>query len=172
MDFRESRAHQRMVESHTDRCTGQLRETTHQLPWNISDVGYFLEFQEQHLDKSQSGMLNSDQGCHLQLGVPHKVVVNDSSPMIFARPKSANLIDRFLSVSKMFSGLMSRCTMFLSWRYFVPWNNWMKTFRVSASVNFCFVTIQLNNSPSAASSKTRKTPSGSSKVSLRHRTFG
>lgn len=44
----------------------------------------------------------------------HNVVVNDSSPMIFARPKSASLIVNSLSTSKMFSGLISRCTMFRS----------------------------------------------------------
>ena len=51
---------------------------------------------------------------HLQLGVPHKVVVKDSSPMILARPKSASFTERFLSASKMFYGLMSRWTIFLS----------------------------------------------------------
>ena len=61
-----------------------------------------------------------------QLGVPHlrcpskqgvlkasdletySVVVKDSSPMILARPKSAIFIDSSLSISRMFSGLMSR----------------------------------------------------------------
>jgi hypothetical protein len=34
--------------------------------------------------------------------------------MILASPKSASLTDRFLSVSRMFSGLMSRWTMLRS----------------------------------------------------------
>ena len=51
---------------------------------------------------------------NLQDGVPHKVVVKDSSPMIFARPKSASLTERSLSARRMFSGLMSRWTMFRS----------------------------------------------------------
>ena len=51
---------------------------------------------------------------NLQLGVPHSVVVNDSSPMILARPKSASLIERFLSASRIFSGLISLCTMLRS----------------------------------------------------------
>lgn len=49
-----------------------------------------------------------EQKAGVQDGVPHNVVVNDSSPIIFASPKSASLIDRSLSVSSMFSGLMSR----------------------------------------------------------------
>lgn len=50
----------------------------------------------------------------LQDGVPHKVVVKDSSPIILARPKSASLTDKFLSVSKIFSGLISRWTILRS----------------------------------------------------------
>lgn len=41
-------------------------------------------------------------------------VVNESSPMIFASPKSANLTVRFLSHMSMFSGLRSRWTIFRS----------------------------------------------------------
>ena len=44
----------------------------------------------------------------------YNVVVKDSSPMILARPKSASLTERFLSARRMFSGLMSRWTMFRS----------------------------------------------------------
>lgn len=124
----------------------------------------------------------------LQLGVPHltqlasrkvvgleahayNVVVNDSSPIIFARPKSANFTDNSLSTRRIFSGLISRCTILRSCygdlargleggmdcvtRYFIPWKSWMKTFRVSSSANLCFITIQLNNSPSAANSRTK-----------------
>lgn len=47
-------------------------------------------------------------------GVPHRVVVKDSSPITFARPKSASFTERSLSARSMFSGLMSRWTMFLS----------------------------------------------------------
>jgi hypothetical protein len=43
-------------------------------------------------------------------GVSYKVVVKESSPMIFARPKSANFTVKFLSTRRMFSGLMSRWT--------------------------------------------------------------
>lgn len=46
--------------------------------------------------------------------MPHSVVVKDSSPMILARPKSASLIERSLSARRMFSGLMSLCTMLRS----------------------------------------------------------
>ena len=118
----------------------------------------------------------------------HNVLVKDSSPMIFASPKSAIFTDNSLSASNMFSGLMSRCTIFLScWlrsemhrtcairsltRYLMPWKSCTNTFRVSSSDNFCFMTIKLNNSPSGASSSTRYTPSSSSKVSLRHSRFG
>lgn len=42
------------------------------------------------------------------------MVVKDSSPMILARPKSASFTDSSLSASKMFSGLMSLCTMLRS----------------------------------------------------------
>ena len=38
----------------------------------------------------------------------YKVVVKDSSPIIFARPKSASLTDKFLSARRIFSGLISR----------------------------------------------------------------
>lgn len=51
---------------------------------------------------------------NLQLGVPQRVVVKDSSPIILARPKSAIFTDNCLSSSKIFSGLISRCTMFRS----------------------------------------------------------
>lgn len=120
--------------------------------------------------------------------ITHNVLVKDSSPMIFASPKSAIFTDNSLSASNIFSGLISRCTIFRScWirsemyqicatkgltRYLMPWNNCTNTFRVSCSVNFCFMTIKLNNSPSGASSSTRYTPSSSSKVSLRHSRFG
>jgi len=50
----------------------------------------------------------------LQLGVPHSVDVKDSSPMILARPKSATLTERFLSASRIFSGLISLCTILRS----------------------------------------------------------
>lgn len=40
--------------------------------------------------------------------------MKDSSPMILANPKSASLTDKFLSASRMFSGLMSRWTMLRS----------------------------------------------------------
>ena len=44
----------------------------------------------------------------------YNVVVKDSSPMILASPKSASLTSRFLSMRRMFSGLMSRCTILRS----------------------------------------------------------
>lgn len=43
----------------------------------------------------------------LQLGVPQREVVKESSPMIFARPKSASFIVRSLSSKRIFSGLIS-----------------------------------------------------------------
>jgi hypothetical protein len=104
-------------------------------------------------------------------GVPQRVVVNDSSPMIFARPKSANFTCKFLSVRSIFSGLISRCTMLRSCyscsvsclqvfqngltKYLTAWNNCTNTLRASDSVSFCFMTIQLKSSPSVASSRTR-----------------
>ena len=39
---------------------------------------------------------------------------------IFAKPKSAILTDKFLSVKRMFSGLMSRWTILRSCKYFMP----------------------------------------------------
>ena len=40
-------------------------------------------------------------------------------------------------------------------KYLTPWNSCTNTFLDSASVNFCFITIQLNSSPSVANSRTR-----------------
>lgn len=50
----------------------------------------------------------------LQLGVPQREVVKESSPMIFARPKSASFTVRSLSSKRIFSGLISLWTIFRS----------------------------------------------------------
>ena len=125
----ECTARLKRVGSHKDRYRGQLPMTTHrQLGYTCGDA-CSRGFLAQHLTTLASDP--SIKKTNLQLGVPQRVVVNDSSPMILARPKSASLIDRFLSVNRMFSGLMSRCTTFRSCRYFVPWKSCMKIFRVS-----------------------------------------
>lgn len=44
---------------------------------------------------------------NIQLGVPQREVVKESSPMILARPKSASFTVRSLSIRRIFSGLIS-----------------------------------------------------------------